>query len=88
MKPSEQRSDQFIAWINLVTPEELKASGIKNSYSFGFVAAMSRLLMTHGRIGSAFNRLFSEIMFAPGVLSRQEREMIAGVTAAAQGCHY
>jgi Carboxymuconolactone decarboxylase family len=51
--------------------------------------AMGRLLRTHGRIGKAFSQLFSEIMWAPeGILSRQEREMIAGVAAAAQDCHY
>jgi AhpD family alkylhydroperoxidase len=27
-------------------------------------------------------------MFAPGALTRQEREMIAGVAAAAQDCYY
>lgn len=88
MKLSEQPSEDFVAWINLVTPEEMKARGIKGNYSYGFTGAMSRLLVSHPRIGSAFNQLFSQIMFAPGVLSRQEREMIAGVTAAAQGCHY
>jgi AhpD family alkylhydroperoxidase len=32
--------------------------------------------------------LFTEVMFAPGSLSRAEREMIAATAAAAQDCHY
>jgi alkylhydroperoxidase/carboxymuconolactone decarboxylase family protein YurZ len=57
-------------------------------YNFGFVGAMGRLLMAHPRIGAAFQGLFAEIMFAPGALDRQEREMIAAVTASAQTCFY
>jgi AhpD family alkylhydroperoxidase len=32
--------------------------------------------------------LYRQIMFEPGQLSRQEREMVAAVTAAAQDCYY
>ena len=42
----------------------------------------------HPRIGAAFQAMYAEIMFAPGQLDRREREMIAGVAAAAQFCHY
>ena len=38
--------------------------------------------------GGAFGALFGEIMFAPGDLSRAEKEMVAGVAAAAQDCFY
>jgi hypothetical protein len=31
---------------------------------------------------------FATIMFGPGALSRPEREMVAGVAAAAQDCFY
>jgi len=34
------------------------------------------------------NTLYNEIMRGPGSLSRQEREMIATVAAAAQDCYY
>ncbi len=44
---------------------------------------MGRLLMAHSRIGPTFQALFSEIMFVPGALDRQEREMIAAVAAGA-----
>lgn len=57
-------------------------------YNFGFVTGMSRLLTAHPRIGPAFLQLFSEIMFVPGALDRQEREFVAAVTAAAQNCFY
>jgi alkylhydroperoxidase/carboxymuconolactone decarboxylase family protein YurZ len=49
---------------------------------------MGRLLAAHPPIGQAFGNLFMQIMFAPGQLSRAEREMVAGVAAAAQDCHY
>ncbi len=52
------------------------------------MAPMGRLLMAHPRIGPAFQALFAEIMFAPGALDRQEREMIAAVAASAQTCFY
>ena len=57
-------------------------------YNFGFVAGMGRLLMAHPRIGAKFQAMFAEIMFAPGALDRQEREMVAAVTASAQTCFY
>jgi alkylhydroperoxidase/carboxymuconolactone decarboxylase family protein YurZ len=57
-------------------------------YNFGFVAGMGRLLMAHPRIGAKFQALFAEIMFVPGALDRQEREMVAAVGASAQECFY
>ena len=57
-------------------------------YDFGFPTAMGRLLSAHPRIGPAFQQLFGAIMFAPGPLSRQDREMIAAVAASAQTCFY
>ncbi len=84
------------AWVTIPTSDELVAaaggrptSGPSHPYDFGFFPAMARLIMTHGRIGAAFGRLFSEIMFSPeGKLSRSEREMVAAVAAAGQDCHY
>jgi hypothetical protein len=57
-------------------------------YNFGYLSEMNLLLSAHPRIGPAFWQLFSEIMFAPGALTRAEREMAAAVAAAAQDCHY
>jgi alkylhydroperoxidase/carboxymuconolactone decarboxylase family protein YurZ len=82
------------AFIHLVTPEELRArpagaGGAKpSSYNFGYASGMGRLLATHERIGRAMQGAFHEIMFAPGALTRAEREMLAAVASAAQDCQY
>jgi alkylhydroperoxidase/carboxymuconolactone decarboxylase family protein YurZ len=79
------------AFIRLPTPEELRArpgSAKPSSYNFGFATSMGRLLAAHERIGRAMQAAFHEIMFAPGALSRAEREMLAAVASAAQDCEY
>jgi hypothetical protein len=80
------------AWIDIIDESDLRAmipEGGEVGYDFGFLPAMGRLIVTHPRIGLAFMVMYSEIMFSPeGVLSRAEREMIAGVAAAAQDCFY
>ena len=80
------------AWVQIPSEAEERArmpKGWTYPYDLGFLPAMGRLLRTHERIGTAFVKLFSEIMWTPeSVLSRQEREMIAAVAAAAQDCHY
>jgi alkylhydroperoxidase/carboxymuconolactone decarboxylase family protein YurZ len=64
------------------------AAGPASPYDFGFIGDMSRLLAAHPRIGPALRKAFEEIMFAPGALSRAEREMVAAVASAAQDCEY
>ena len=77
------------AYIALPSVEQAAAARpADHPYNFGFVGAMGRLLMAHPRIGAAFQGMFNEIMFAPGALDRQEREMVAAVTASAQTCFY
>ncbi len=80
------------AWISIPTEDERRAQyppGTKvGNYDFGFIPAMGRLLATHDRIGPAFLALSKEVMHNPEYLSRQECEMVAAVTAAAQDCHY
>jgi alkylhydroperoxidase/carboxymuconolactone decarboxylase family protein YurZ len=80
------------AFIHLVTPDELRerGGGVKppTAYNFGFASGMGRLLATHERIGRAMQGAFHEIMFAPGALTRAEREMLAAVASAAQDCQY
>ena len=79
------------AWVRIPSNEQLAEIGFRNAgqpYGFGFFPAMGRLVMTHARIAPAFGALFSEVMFAEGQLSRREREMVAGVAAAAQDCFY
>ncbi len=79
------------AWVSLPSDEELRAAmpaGGPSAYDFGFVMGMPRLRLAHRRIGPLFAPLFREIMFGQGALSRSEREMVAGVAAAAQDCRY
>ena len=77
------------AWVQMPSEEQIRAmvpGG--HPYDFGFITGMQRLIMTHLRIAPHFGMLFRQIMFEPGALTRQEREMIAAVAAAAQDCHY
>ena len=77
------------AWVRLPDPAEMQGARQDHPYDFGFVPAMGRLLMAHARLAPAFMQLYSEIMFSPdSVLTRQEREMVAAATAAAQDCFY
>jgi hypothetical protein len=80
------------AWVPLPSQEEMRAlipEGANFPYDFGFLPAMMRLVLAHGRIGPPMGALFAQIMFSPeGELSRGEREMVAAVAAAAQDCHY
>lgn len=89
---SDPTSDEPQPFITLPTDEEMRArgqsSGMKPVYNFGFIGGMSRLLAAHERIGKALQGAFYEMMFAPGALSRAEREMLAAVASAAQDCQY
>ena len=85
-------SDEQAPFITLPSDEEMRAKekpGMKPSpYDFGFVGGMSRLLSAHERLGTAMRGFFAEVMFAPGALTRDEREMVAAVASAAQDCEY
>ncbi len=76
------------AWVEMPSREEVYELMRGSGYDFGFVPAMGRLILSHLRIAPNFGALFREIMFAPGALSRAEREMIATVPSAAQDCFY
>ena len=77
------------AWVKIPSEADLRALMPEGGdYDFGFLPAMARLVMAHPRIGLAFGRLFGEIMFAPGALTRRERELVAAVAASAQDCFY
>ncbi len=79
------------AWVELASPEAARAlrkPGVKDPYDFGFLPAMGRLLAAHDEIGPVFRKLFAQVMFKPGHLSRAEREMVAAVASAAQDCFY
>ncbi len=70
------------AWIELPPANaDLRYHGVDTN--------MSRLIAAHPRIGERFAALFLETMFGEGgVLAYEERELVAGVTAAAQDCVY
>jgi len=69
------------AWIELPPANaDLRYHGVDTN--------MSRLIAAHPRIGERFGALFLETMFGEGVLAYEERELVAGVTAAAQDCVY
>lgn len=77
------------AWVQLPSEEELRPLMPEDHpYLDKFVPPMTRLLMTLPRIGAHFAVLFQQVMFEPGHLSRQEKEMVAAVAAAAQDCNY
>ena len=76
------------AWVTIPTEEQLRASlppGARaGNYDFGYLPAMGRLQATHKGIGPMFSALYREVMFGPGALDRQEREMVAAAAAAAR----
>jgi alkylhydroperoxidase/carboxymuconolactone decarboxylase family protein YurZ len=78
------------AWVEMPSEESLRElfPPGQTPYDFGFLPAMLRLVCAHPAIAPAFGLAFSTIMFGPGALSRREREMVAGVAAAAQDCFY
>ncbi len=84
------KDDEREAWVAIPTSEQRAAmSGPHDPYNFGFVPAMGGLLAAHPIIGPLFIALYRQIMFAPdSALTRAEREMVAGVAAAAQDCLY
>ena len=84
-------SDPLIpdAWVAIPSEEDIRTVMPPGSpYDFGFLPAMARLQMAHPRLGPGFGMQFAQIMFEPGFLTRNEKEMVAAVAAAAQDCHY
>jgi len=77
------------AWVDLPTPEQVReVLGRGGVYDFGFVPAMTRLILAHPGMAPSFGAHFVQVMFGPGALERSEREMVAAVTSAAQDCFY
>ncbi len=77
------------AWVTMPDEGTVRAyMGSGHPYDFGFLPAMARLVSSHMRIAPFFGGLFRQIMFEPGALTRDEREMVAAVASAAQDCHY
>ena len=65
------------------------AKGIRWAAAYGqFPTQMGRLLVSRPAYGGPFLELFQSVMWDPGPLTRQEREMIAMVTSRASRCKY
>ena len=74
------------AWVELPSRELLQQFGVNEHH--GFIPNMFRLVASHPRVAMQFAALSEAVMGSPGQLTRQEREMVAAVTAAAQDCFY
>ncbi|MDP7588628.1 MAG: hypothetical protein FI737_02825 [SAR202 cluster bacterium] len=87
-----QEPDRTEAWVAIPSEAERRALAppgiVAAGYDYGFLPAMGRLLSAHKEIDRAFSQLFRTIMFQPGHLSRQEKEMVTAVVAAARDCRY
>ena len=90
--PGFEQEFEREAWVSIPTESEHRASlppGARGgNYDFGYLPAMGRLQARHREIGPLFGALYRQVMFGPGELDRQEREMVAAVAAAAQDCRY
>lgn len=79
-------------WIRTISPEE--ATGrLKRSYQAaidraGRVFGIVRTMSLAPPVLDASMGLYQRIMYAEGGLSRSQREMLATVVSAANGCHY
>ena len=79
------------AFIALPTDDQMRAQGYgtrPHPYDFGFIPGMRGCARRTRASRPRWGDLFREIMFAPGDLTRAEREMIAAVASAAQDCTY
>ncbi len=80
------------AWVSIPTEAEHRAQlppgAPGGNYDFGYLPAMGRLQAKHKAIAPLFGALYRQVMFGPGALDRQEREMVAAVAATAQDCRY
>jgi alkylhydroperoxidase family enzyme len=81
-----------MAWIRTVSPEEargrlarLYAAAVRRA---GKVFQVIRLQSLHPHVLAASTDLYMAVMYAPGRLSRVQRELIATVVSRSNGCHY
>jgi uncharacterized peroxidase-related enzyme len=81
-----------MAWIEVIDEDkasgELKAIYEKQGNEAGAVA---NILKVHSLLPGALSahmNLYGALMYGPGLLSRAQREMIAVVVSAVNGCDY
>ena len=81
-----------MAWIRTVAGGEAEGD-LKPLYDAaakraGKVFGIVRLMSPNPRVLEASMNLYRAIMFGPSPLSRRQREMLATVVSATNGCHY
>ncbi len=81
-----------MAWIRRVTPDE--ATGVlEEEYEealrrAGRVSQVLQISSLHPELLRAWVELYKRLMFGPSPLSRVERELVAVVVSAENGCRY
>lgn len=91
-RPREPSEDRAPAWIEAVDPAD--ADGVLGDVyravagRSGAVANILRCQSLHPEALRDHYALYRTLMFGPGSLSRIERESIAVVVSAANGCRY
>ena len=81
-----------MAWIRTVGEDEA-GGGLKRLYDAavaraGKVYGIVRLMSPNPAVLEASMGLYRAVMFGDSPLSRRQREMIATVVSASNGCHY
>ena len=81
-----------MAWIRVVNQGEaegeLREIYDEQSRQAGAIANILKIHSLRPKILATHLPLYAAIMHAPGSISRAQREMIAVVVSAANGCHY
>jgi len=81
-----------MAWIQTVAPDRAEGA-LARSYKgatgrAGHVAGIIQAMSLSPSILDASMGLYVKVMYAPGGLTRRQREMMAVVVSAANDCHY
>jgi alkylhydroperoxidase family enzyme len=81
-----------MAWIRTVAPEEAKgrlarlyAQAVRRA---GKVFQVIRLQSLHPHVLAATTDVYLAVMYAPGRLTRVQRELLATAVSRENGCHY
>lgn len=81
-----------MAWIHTIDPDDAEGA-LREEYDearrrAGRVAHVLRLSSLHPAVLNRWVELYKEVMFGPSPLTRSERELVATVVSAENGCHY
>ncbi|HLU48156.1 MAG TPA: carboxymuconolactone decarboxylase family protein [Planctomycetota bacterium] len=81
-----------MAWVRTIRPEDADGP-LREEYEralrrAGRVAPILRISSLHPKALSLWIDLYLEVMHGPSPLTRRERELVAVVVSATNGCHY